>query len=105
MRIVRRLRITIEKMKKVRDKNLTLRITKEIGLEFVNLIFGNVYTKIGISLVFLIIGLVLIFANFENGTQKPQVFYILGFISIIVSLVLVLIRYSELKEKFSDKEV
>lgn len=86
-------------MENQRKSNIAKKIVIEIGLEFLNLIVGNIYTKTGLSLLFFILGLVCIFANMANEIQKPKGFYIVGGILVLVSIILILIRCSELKQK------
>lgn len=86
-------------MENQRKPNITKKISKEIGLEFLNLIFGNVYAKTGLSLLLFILGLTCIFANMENEVLKPKGFYIVGGILVLVSIILIFKRYSELKRK------
>ena len=78
-------------------KSIEKKIAIEIGMEFLNLIFGNIYTKIGLSLMLLIIGGVCIFAPIDNEIYKPKWLYIFGGILILSSILLIIKRYLELK--------
>jgi len=75
------------------------KILAEIGMEFLNVIFGNVYNKTGLSLMLLIVALICIFAPMGNEEQKPSWFYIVGGILIVISMSLVVRRYLELNRK------
>lgn len=86
-------------MESQRKSNIAKKIVIEIGLEFLNLIVGNIYTKTGLSLLLFILGLVCIFANMTNEIQKPKGFYVVGGILVLVSIILIFIRCSELKRK------
>ncbi len=85
-------------MENQKNPNVAKKIFSEIGLEFLNLIFGNIYTKTGLSLLLFILGLICIFANMENEV-KPKGFYIVGGLLIIISIILIFKRYIELKRK------
>ncbi|WP_131387731.1 hypothetical protein [Flavobacterium suncheonense] len=74
-------------------------IFAEIGKEFINVILGNVYSKTGLSLMLLLIGLICIFAPIGNEEQKPKWFYIVGSVLTIISILLIVRRYFELKKK------
>ncbi len=80
-----------------RKSNFPKKVLKEIGKEFLNLIFGNVYNRIGLSLLIFLIGSVIIFAPMEDKTQKPKWFFIVGGLFIAISLMLVIKRYLQLK--------
>jgi len=43
--------------------------------------------------------LILIFAQMKNEIEKPKWFYIAGSIFIAISIILLIKRYSELKQK------
>ena len=75
------------------------KILAEIGMEFLNVIFGNVYNKTGLSLMLLIVALICIFAPMGNEEQKPSWLYIVGGILIVISMSLVVRRYLELNRK------
>jgi hypothetical protein len=75
------------------------KILAEIGMEFLNVIFGNVYNKTGLSLMLLIVALICIFAPMGNEEQKSSWFYIVGGILIVISMSLVVRRYLELNRK------
>ena len=75
------------------------KILAEIGMEFLNVIFGNVYNKTGLSLILLIIALICIFTRIGNEEQKPSWFNIVGGILIVISISLVIRRYLELNRK------
>ncbi len=75
------------------------KILGEIGTEFLNVLFGNVYTKTGLSLMLLIVGLVFIFAPMSNKIEKPKWFYIIGSLLVFSSILLIIKRYSELNRK------
>ena len=85
-------------MENQRKPNVAKKISTEIGLEFLNLVFGNVYTKTGFSLLLFTLGLICIFANMENEV-KPKGFYIVGGLLILISIILISKRYLELKRK------
>ena len=74
----------------------------EIGKAFVNLIFGNAYTKIGVSLILLIPGISFIFIAQSQELKRPEILYILGGLFILVSGILVWKRYSELKKTLEN---
>jgi hypothetical protein len=78
-------------------KSIEKKIAVEIGMEFLDLIFGNIYTKIGFSLMLLIIGGICILAPIENEIYKSKVFYIVGGILVLSSILLIFKRYLELK--------
>ncbi|MFN3755217.1 hypothetical protein [Flavobacterium sp.] len=80
------------------------KILVEIGMEFLNMIFGNVYTKTGLSLMLLLISSVLIFAPITNEPEKPKWFYIVGAILALISIFLIIKRYFELNQKLKNKE-
>jgi hypothetical protein len=80
-------------------KNTSKIILKEILKEFVNLIFGNVFNKIGLSLLCFIISLTFFFAKMENDITKPLILKLFGVGFILISLTLILMRYSEIKNK------
>ena len=86
-------------MESQKKSKIAKKIVTEIGLEFLNLIVGNIYTKTGLSLLLFILGLVCIFANMTNEIQKPEGFYIVGGILVLVSIILIFIRCSEMKQK------
>jgi hypothetical protein len=85
-------------MENQRKPNVSKKISAEIGLEFLNLIFGNIYSKTGFSLLLFIIGLIFIFANMENEV-KPRGLYLFGGLLILISILLISKRYLELKRK------
>jgi hypothetical protein len=70
---------------------------------FLNVIFGNVYNKTGLSLMLLILGLIFIFVPMASEEQRPKWFYIVGVILALISILLIIKRYSELKQKFKSK--
>ena len=78
--------------------NVAKKLSKEIGFEFLGLIFGNVYTKIGLSLILFIVGMICILAKMENEV-KPKGFNIVGGLLILISIILISKRYLELKRK------
>uniref|UniRef100_UPI00404B71D0 hypothetical protein n=1 Tax=Flavobacterium sp. TaxID=239 RepID=UPI00404B71D0 len=69
----------------------------EIGKAFVNLVFGNAFNKIGLSLILLIPGIGFLIIAASAKLKHPEILYVLGFLFILASLRLVLKRYSELK--------
>jgi hypothetical protein len=71
----------------------------EIGKAFVNLIFGNAYNRIGLSLVLLIPGIGFIFIGILQEIKHAEILYSIGGLFILASLILILKRYSELKRK------
>ena len=75
------------------------KILAEIGMEFLNVIFGNVYNKTGLSLLLLIVALICIFVPMGNEVQKPKWFNIVGGILIVISILLFVRRYLELNRK------
>ena len=75
------------------------KILAEIGMEFLNVIFGNVYNKTGLSLMLLIVALICILAPMGNEEQKPSWFHIVGGILIVISMSLIVKRYLELNRK------
>ncbi len=75
------------------------KILIEIGREFLNIIFGNVYNKIGLSLLLFIVGVVLILVPTSNEIQKSKWFIIVGGLLILLSLLLIYTRYLELNRK------
>jgi drug/metabolite transporter (DMT)-like permease len=83
--------------------NIEKKILIEIGMGFLNVIFGNVYNKTGLSLMLLIVGLIFIFVPMANEEQKPKWFYIVGAILALISIFLIIKRYSELKRKLKNK--
>ena len=81
------------------------KILAEIGMEFLNVIFGNVYNKTALSLMLLIVALTFIFAPMGNEEQKPKWFYIVGGILIVISMFIIIRRYLELnREKKKETE-
>ena len=79
------------------------KILFEIGREFLNIIFGNVYNKIGLSLLLSIVSIVLILVPTSNEIHKSKWFIIVGGILILLSLFLIYTRYLELNKKNIDK--
>lgn len=77
----------------------------EIGKAFINLIFGNAYTKIGLSLILLIPGIGFIFIPESQKLKHPEILYIIGGLFILVSIMLLLKRYSELKQNSDNQTV
>lgn len=71
----------------------------EIGKAFVNLIFGNAYNKIGLSLILLIPGIGFLFIAVSQKLKHAEILYIIGGLFILASIILILKRYSELKQK------
>jgi len=81
-----------------RKQSVTKKVSLEIGKEFLNLIFGNIYNKTGFSVLLFILGLICIFAPIKNEIQKPRGFYIVGGLLILSSIILISKRYNELKQ-------
>ncbi len=71
----------------------------EIGKGFVNLILGNAYNRIGLSLILLIPGIGFLFIAKSQKLKHPEILYVIGGLFILVSITLILKRYSELKQK------
>lgn len=82
---------------------LTLTIIKELLGEFINLLFGNVWNKVGLSILLLIIAIPLILSPVIGVDGKPEEksssFYVFGGILILSSIYLIVRRWKELKEK------
>lgn len=74
-------------------------------MEFLNVVFGNVYTKTGLSLMLLIISLIFIFVPMEDETEKPKWFYIVGGMLALISILLIFRRYSELNRKLKTENI
>lgn len=90
-------------MENQRKPNVAKKISVEIGMEFLNVIFGNVYTRTGLSLILFIVSLTLFFAPMGNEIQKPKWFYIVGGLLILISGILIFKRYIELKRHKKNK--
>lgn len=86
--------------------NPTLQILKELSGEFINVVSGNVWNKVGLSLLLLGLAAICILSPivglYNEITQKPISFYIIGGILIVVSLFLVGKRWREIKEKLTN---
>ena len=92
--------------KMVSSKNrskLTLQILKEILGDFINVFLGNVWNKIGLSVLLMGLAIICILSPIvglnDEPVQKPLSFYIIGGVLILISLYLVGRRWKELKEK------
>lgn len=81
-----------------RKQSVSKKVSLEIGKEFLNLIFGNIYNKTGLSVLLFIMGLICLFTPIKNEIQKPRGFYIVGGLLILSSIVLISKRYNELKQ-------
>lgn len=90
-------------MNKIRKHNTTIELAKELIGEFINLLFGNVWTKVGLSLLLFVLGLVFIMSPLigqdEKPLNKPSAFYIIGSVFLIISVGLIVKRWTELKKK------
>lgn len=75
----------------------------EIGKAFANLIFGNAYNKIGLSLILLIPGIGFICIGASQELKYPEILYIIGCLFILASIILILKRYSELKRNIENQ--
>lgn len=84
-------------------KNVILTIFRELLSEFVNVLFGNVWNKVGLSIILFGIALILILSPIigVDGKQedKPSSWYVFGGILILSSIYLILRRWKELKAK------
>lgn len=85
----------MEEKKSNAEKTLLI----EIGKGFANLIFGNAYNRIGLSLILLIPGIGFLFIAESQKLKHPEILYVIGGLFILVSITLILKRYSELKQK------
>ena len=90
----------------VNSKNkskLTLQIVKELLGEFINVFLGNVWNKVGLSILLLGLAIICILSPIiglnDEPIQKPLPFYIIGGVLILISFYLVGRRWKELKEK------
>jgi putative Mn2+ efflux pump MntP len=86
-----------------RKHNTTIELAKELIGEFINLLFGNVWTKVGLSFLLFVLGLVLIMSPLvgqdDKPLNKPSFFYIIGSALIVISVGLIVKRWTELKRK------
>jgi cytochrome c biogenesis protein CcdA len=78
-------------------------LVTEIGKAFINLIFGNAYNKIGLSLILLILGISFIWIGISQELKHPKILYIIGGLFILASIILMLKRYTELKHNTEKK--
>ena len=69
----------------------------EIGKSFVNMIFGNVYSKIGLSLILLVPGIGFLFMSESQKPKHNLSLLLIGILYILVSIILIFKRYFELK--------
>lgn len=87
---------------KSRNK-LALQTLKELLGEFINVFSGNVWNKIGLSILLLGLAITCILCPIvglkDEPIQKPLSFYIIGGALILVSFYLIGRRWKELKEK------
>lgn len=85
----------------------TFQIIKEIFFEFINLLAGNIWNKIGLSILLIILSMVCIFSSVtsQNGEEldKPIIFTITGYVLLIVSLCLIGMRFKEIRDRNKNK--
>jgi hypothetical protein len=84
---------------KEKKSNAEKTLLIEIGKGFLNLIFGNAYNRIGLSLILLIPGIGFIFIGISQEVKHPEILYVIGGLFILASIILIVKRYSELKQK------
>ena len=84
---------------KEKKSNAEKTLLIEIGKGFTNLIFGNAYNRIGLSLILLIPGIGFLFIAESQKLKYPEILYVIGGLFILVSVILILKRYLELKQK------
>ncbi len=89
---------TMEEKKSIAKKVLLT----EIGKAFINLIFGNAYKRIGLSLILLIPGIGFLFIAESQKLKHAEILYIIGGLFILVSIILISKRYSELKRNIEN---
>ena len=91
-------------MNKHKNYKSSRKIVVEIFGEFINLAVGNVYNKIGLSLLLLAISLALFFSPIQNVEIKPNGFYIFGVILLSISAVLIFKRFHEIKKTIEEQD-
>ncbi len=77
-------------------------ICRELLMEFVNLFVGNVYNKIGFSVLLLVISLILFLSPIQNVEVKPTALYVIASILPLISFYLIFQRFKELKRQKND---
>jgi hypothetical protein len=82
---------------------LILNIFKELLGEFINLLFGNVWNKVGLSILLLVLAMVCFLSPIvglnNEPIDKPFSFYVVGGLLTLISIYLIARRCKELKEK------
>ena len=90
-------------MEKLRKRNTTWELAKELLGDFVNLLFGQVWNKVGLSLLLIVLGLVFILSPIVGHDGKPLdtpiSHYIIGSTLLVTSVILIVTRWTELKKK------
>ncbi len=80
-----------------------LAIFREFAGEFVDLLFGNVWNKVGLSILLFVIAMACMLSPVVGldgePIDNPDTFYVVGAVLILISICLIAKRWKELKEK------
>lgn len=81
---------------------LALQIVKELLGEFINVFLGNVWNKVGLSVLLLGLAIICILCPMvglnDESVQRSFSFYLIGGLFIFISFYIIWRRWKELKE-------